>query len=60
MMVTGSAPISKAVLDFMKVILSCPIIEGYGQTEGTTLNFNTDIVDPEAGHVILFVDNFVI
>jgi len=31
-MVTGSAPIAQEVLDFMKTAMSCPIIEGYGQT----------------------------
>jgi long-chain acyl-CoA synthetase len=29
-MVTGSAPISAEVLDFMKIACCCPIIEGYG------------------------------
>jgi len=29
-MVTGSAPVSPDILDFMKVVLCCPIMEGYG------------------------------
>lgn len=29
-MVTGSAPISSDVLDFMKIATACPIVEGYG------------------------------
>lgn len=29
-LVTSSAPISKDVIDFMKIIACCPMIEGYG------------------------------
>jgi len=29
-MITGSAPISKEVLKFLKIAFSCPINEGYG------------------------------
>lgn len=29
-MVTGSAPISADILNFMKIALCCPILEGYG------------------------------
>ncbi len=32
-MATGSAPISPEVHSYMKAIMCCPLIEGYGQTE---------------------------
>ena len=50
-MITGGAPISGEVLEFLKVVFSCAIIEGYGLTEtagGFTL---TDKTDPQCGHV---------
>lgn len=50
-MLTGSAPISLEVLDFLKICFSCPIIEGYGQTEGLGAEFVTYTYDPVGGHV---------
>lgn len=29
-MITGSAPLSKEVCDFLKIAVGCPLIEGYG------------------------------
>lgn len=34
-MATGSAPIADEVMIFSKAAFSCPIPEGYGQTEAT-------------------------
>lgn len=50
-MVTGSAPISAEVLNFLKVCFCAPIHEGYGQTESSAASCITSAFDPEAGHV---------
>lgn len=50
-MVTGSAPISAEVLNFLKVCFCAPIHEGYGQTESSAASTITSAFDPNAGHV---------
>lgn len=50
-MVTGSAPIDKAVLEFLKIAFCCPILEGYGLTESAAGSCITDPADPLSGHV---------
>ena len=50
-MVTGSAPLNKDVANFMKVSMCCPMIEGYGQTEGTGAEFGMRINDTSSGYV---------
>lgn len=50
--VTGSAPLESKVIDFLKIAFSCPLLEAYGQSEGTGLEFGTTIDDNNsAGHV---------
>lgn len=50
-MITGGAPISAEVLDFMKVAFACFIIEGYGLTETSGAATMTSHRDPTAGIV---------
>jgi long-subunit acyl-CoA synthetase (AMP-forming) len=35
----------------MKILMSCPFYEGYGQTENTGGAFITNSIDPLPGHV---------
>jgi len=51
-LVSGSAPLSDNVMIFYRCLLGVPVVEGYGQTEGTaaaTLGHPDDIVT--VGHV---------
>ncbi|RNA24081.1 long-chain-fatty-acid-- ligase 5 [Brachionus plicatilis] len=49
-MATGSAPISDEVMIFSKAAFSCPIPEGYGQTEATCSVTFTHPFDVKLGH----------
>lgn len=50
-MCVGAAPISEETLDFLKVCFSCPILEGYGQTEGMGFQVVTVDYDRTSGHL---------
>ncbi|XP_067101295.1 long-chain-fatty-acid--CoA ligase 5 isoform X1 [Osmerus mordax] len=50
-MVTGAAPISHSVLNFLRASLGCQIFEAYGQTECTAACSFTMPGDATSGHV---------
>lgn len=50
-MITGSAPIEKETLEFLKVAFCAQILEGYGQTECGAPASITWTKDPNTGHV---------
>lgn len=50
-MLTGSAPIDKQVVDFLKIVFSCPILEGYGLTESGASGCLMSTEDMVTGHV---------
>lgn len=51
MMISGSAPISNDVINFLKITMACPFKEGYGLTETSTGGFLSRVEDISTGHV---------
>lgn len=50
-LLTASAPIDQSVLEFLKICFCAPIVEAYGQTEGTGGEFSSSRFDNTMGHV---------
>jgi long-chain acyl-CoA synthetase len=49
--ITGAAPIAKDILLFLRAVLGCHVLEGYGQTESSAASFITLPFDTEPGQV---------
>ncbi|KAJ1980505.1 medium-chain fatty acid-CoA ligase faa2 [Dimargaris verticillata] len=49
--VSGSAPLSAEVMDFVRIAFNAQMYEGYGQTETSAAVTFTDIDDTKSGHV---------
>ncbi|KNC97623.1 uncharacterized protein SPPG_07091 [Spizellomyces punctatus DAOM BR117] len=53
-MLTGAAPISPDVIEFVRIVMGCQVLEGYGQTESTAAGCVTRVGDyqfPFGSHV---------
>eukprot|EP00948_MAST-09A_sp_MAST-9A-sp1_P001934 g1934.t1 len=50
-MITGSAPISSRVMNFLRAVFGVPVVEGYGQTESAAIATATFPDDLSVGHV---------
>jgi long-chain acyl-CoA synthetase len=50
-MMTGAAPISSEVVEFLKIGFCCPVVEGYGQSENSACATTNILVDPTSGHI---------
>ena len=50
-MLTASAPLNLKVANFFKIAMCCPMMEAYGQTEGTGGQFCMNWRDTASGHV---------
>ncbi|KAI9144437.1 hypothetical protein BKA69DRAFT_1112327 [Paraphysoderma sedebokerense] len=51
LMITGSAPLQKEVMQFLRIAFSCVFIEGYGQTENAACATIQIPGETTAGHV---------
>ena len=47
----GSAPIEKKIINYLRIIFSIPITEGYGQTEDCASALLSNVKDTSSGHL---------
>ena len=50
-MICGSAPIAGEVVKFLRIVIGCPILEGYGLTESCGASFVTNAFDTGTEHI---------
>lgn len=50
-LITASAPLSGEIVDFLKIVVCCPFVEGYGSTETTGGSFMTHPKDSNSNHI---------
>lgn len=50
-MLTGSAPLSSKVMDFLRIVFSCDVFEGYGMTETSAVSALTCPADITSGQI---------
>lgn len=48
---TGSAPLQPHIMHFLRIVLSCEILEGYGSTETASISTFAPIGDYRANHI---------
>uniref|UniRef100_A0A6B2KZY9 Long-chain-fatty-acid--CoA ligase n=1 Tax=Arcella intermedia TaxID=1963864 RepID=A0A6B2KZY9_9EUKA len=51
LIVSGSAPLSPEVQNFLRICFCCKVVQGYGLTESTALTTVSDVDDINVGHV---------
>ncbi|GMH13162.1 hypothetical protein Nepgr_015003 [Nepenthes gracilis] len=50
-MASGASPLSRDVMDFLRVCFGCPLLEGYGMTETSCVISAMEESDSSSGHV---------